>query len=96
LVLLRKDGKPLHPVHVHALFAYTVMTLKEPSHPNDACITAELLHPSRIEQTSKEDFEQWYPKMWQIFPIEKSFVPSPFDITEDFEDKDPSFNVRRI
>jgi hypothetical protein len=96
LVLLRKDGKPLHPVHVHALFAYTVMTLKEPSHPHDACITAEMLHPIRIEQASKEDCEQWYPRMWQMFPIERSFVPSPFDITEDFEDKDPSFNLRRI
>lgn len=96
LVLLRKDGKPLHPVHVHALFAYTVMTLTEPSHPNDACITADMLHPMGIEKTSKEDFEKRYPKMWQMFPIGRSFVPSPFDITEDFEDKDPSFNLRRI
>ncbi|KAH7091650.1 hypothetical protein FB567DRAFT_617312 [Paraphoma chrysanthemicola] len=96
LVLARKDGKPLHPVHVHALFTYTVITLREPSYPKNACITIDMLLPSRLNKVSKEDFEQWYPKMWQMFPFGRAFVPSPFEITEDFEDKDPDFNLRRI
>lgn len=40
LILARKDGKPLHPIHVHALFAYTAEKLKDPSLPKNAYIVA--------------------------------------------------------
>ncbi|KAF2029143.1 hypothetical protein EK21DRAFT_38935, partial [Setomelanomma holmii] len=86
LIVVRKDGKPLHPVHIHALFGYTVTAMKQPSHPDSASITADMLLSSRIDQISKEGFEKWYAKMWQTGLVKRGFVPSPFEITEDLED----------
>jgi hypothetical protein len=96
LVMVRKDGKHLHPMHVQALFAYTATKLKDPNHPKDACLTADMLQTDRIDKVSKEDFQQWYPTMWQLYPIHHPFVPSPFDIGDDFEDKETSINVKHM
>jgi hypothetical protein len=30
LLIMRKDGKPLHPMHVHALISYTAERLLDP------------------------------------------------------------------
>jgi hypothetical protein len=86
LILARKDGKPLHPIHVQALFSYTATKLKDPNHPDHQCLTADMLLPERMDLISKEDFQKWYPTMWQdaLFPF--PFVPSPFDITDDFDE----------
>jgi len=96
VVLLRKDGKPLHPVHVHALFGYSALTLLDPIYPQGGCISHDMLLASRIDQVSQEGFQAWYSTMWQKCSIQRSFVPSPFDIQDDFEDEDPNFNLRHI
>ncbi|KAH7410154.1 hypothetical protein DE146DRAFT_674913 [Phaeosphaeria sp. MPI-PUGE-AT-0046c] len=93
LVIVRRDGKPLHPVYVHALITYTALKLKDPKHSKNVCLTADTLLPHRIEHVSKEDFQKWYPKMWQLFP-NCPFVPSPFDIPEDFMVGRTGFNLR--
>lgn len=94
LIITRKDGKPLHPVHIHALITYTALKLKNPHHSENACLTADMLLPDRKKHMSKDDFQKWYPTMWQLFP-NRPFVPSPFDIQEDFVVDEPGFNLRR-
>lgn len=80
LVSTRKDGKPLHPIHVSAFFGYTAMTLKDPSHPEGACLTVADLHTNRIDQASREGFKRWYAKMWMMRTHHHmGYVPSPFD-----------------
>lgn len=94
LLITRKDGKPLHPVHIHALITYTTERLKHPNHPENACLTPDMLLPDRIKHVSKEDFQKWYPTLWQLFP-NCPYVPSPFDINEDFVIDELGFNLRR-
>jgi hypothetical protein len=93
LVFVRKDGKPLHPMHVEALFAYTAIRLQDPDHPKDACLTAEMLQTGRIDKVSKEDFRQWYSTKWQTHSPEATFMRSPFEIDDAFEDKDTDTNM---
>ncbi|KAF1915812.1 hypothetical protein BDU57DRAFT_515552 [Ampelomyces quisqualis] len=94
LVLVRKDGKPLHPMHVHALLDYTAEKLKNPNLTGNACITADMLLPSLIDHVSKEDFQNYYTTVWQTCPIHNHFVPSPFDIQaeKDHEGADVNMN----
>jgi hypothetical protein len=94
LVLLRKDGKPLLPIHIHALFGYTAQTLLNPIYPQNGCITTEMLLASRIDQVSKEGFEACYKTMWQKWPLKCPFVPSPFDIPDDYDGGESGFNAR--
>ncbi|KAF2134718.1 hypothetical protein P153DRAFT_362461 [Dothidotthia symphoricarpi CBS 119687] len=94
LILVRKDGKPLHPTHVHALISYTAVKLVDPTRSPDACITADILHADRVDQVSREDFEHWYHDAWQKYPLHSRFVPSPFDIQEDFHDPAPSISFQ--
>lgn len=93
LIITRKDGKPLHPVHLHALITYSALRLKDPHHPDNACLTPDMFQPDRIKHMSKEDFQKWYPTMWKLFP-NRPFVPSPFDIQEDFVVDEPGFTLR--
>jgi hypothetical protein len=86
LVLVRKDGKPLHPVHVQALFAYTAAKLKDPNHPESDCLTPNMLRLERLDQITKEDFQKWYPTMWQDSLLPLPFVSSPFDINDDLDE----------
>ncbi|EAT89578.2 hypothetical protein HBH56_016680 [Parastagonospora nodorum] len=85
LILVRKDGKRLHPMHVQALISYTATKLKDPNHPIDACLLAEELLADRISQVSKEDFQTWYTTTWKTRSIQTALIPSPFDIETDSE-----------
>jgi hypothetical protein len=96
LIVVRKDGKPLHPIHIQALFLYTATKLKDPDHPKHACLTPDMLLSNRIDTVSKEDFLEWYPTLWQQFTAHIPFVPSPFDIENDSEDKEASMNVNHM
>lgn len=60
LVLARKDGVPLLPVHVQAIISYTAEKLKLPCHPNAACVSNQNLDVGCIEVLSKDDFKRWY------------------------------------
>jgi hypothetical protein len=81
LMVTRKDGKPLHPIHLSAIFGYTAMRLKDPRQPDWACILAEELQADRIRQVSREDFERYYQEMWN-WPNHRQLqrVRSPFDL----------------
>jgi hypothetical protein len=94
LVLVRKDGKPLHPMHVEALFAYTATRLKDPNHSKDACLTAEMLQTERIDKVFKEDFRKWYSTKWQNHSPQATFMRSPFEIEDAFEDKEADINAK--
>lgn len=81
LMVTRQDGKPLHPVHLSAIFGYTAMRLKDPRQPDWTCTFAEELQADRISQVSRKDFEEYYEEMWErpnYRHIER--VPSPFDV----------------
>ena len=88
LILVRKDGKPLHPMHVQALISYTSTKLKDPNHPINACLLAEDLLADRITQISKEDFQMWYATTWKKISIHTALIPSPFDTEGDSEADD--------
>lgn len=80
LILVRKDGKSLHPMHVQALISYTATKLKDPNHPTNACLPTEVLLADRITQVSKEDFQMWYAITWKALSIQTALIPSPFDV----------------
>jgi hypothetical protein len=94
LVLVRKDGKPLHPMHIHALFGYTAEKLKDPKLPENVCITAAMLLPTRIDHISEEGFQKYYTTMWQSCPIHDHFAPSPFDIQVDKDHEGADVNMK--
>jgi hypothetical protein len=96
LVVTRKDGRPLHPMHVQALFMYTSTKLMDPDHPKHACLTPDMLQIDRIDEVSKEDFIKWYPTMWKYHGIRTPVIPSPFDIEDDFEDEKTSINLKHV
>jgi hypothetical protein len=91
LVVMRKDGKPLLPMHVQALFMYTSTKLMDPDHPKHACLTPDMLQIDRIDKVSKEDFVKWYHHGGH-----PSVVPSPFDMENDFENEKASINVKHV
>ncbi|KAH7081156.1 hypothetical protein BKA63DRAFT_588494 [Paraphoma chrysanthemicola] len=85
LVLLRKDGNPLHPIHVYALLGYSTIALSDPSRSMRACVEADEYLENRTNEVSKAGFEELYAKMWHTCSVSSHFVPSPFEISDDFE-----------
>jgi hypothetical protein len=83
-------------MHVQALFMYTATRLKDPDHPKHACLTPTMLLSNRIDKVSKENFLEWYPTLWQRFAAHTPYIPSPFDIEDNFEDKEASMNVKHM
>jgi hypothetical protein len=84
LIVTRKDGKPLLPAHLLALTMYTGQRLRDPAHPEGACITPDMMKLDRLNHVSKDDFEQWYNTEWMAYPISDKSAPSPFTIPDDF------------
>ncbi|KAF1945594.1 hypothetical protein EJ02DRAFT_463129 [Clathrospora elynae] len=80
LLIVRKDGKPLHPTHLLALTIYTGERLKDSYLLRNAYVTASMLNPSRLNQVSKEDFQRWYYGEWMTYLLGDRSAPSPFDI----------------
>lgn len=85
LIVARKDGKPLLPVHIHALITYTATKLKKSVHRPNACIFAVDLDASLIQHVDKEDFEKWYEGEWQgLLPGDEKVI-SPYVIGHGYE-----------
>jgi hypothetical protein len=80
LIVVRKDGHPLHPIHIQALSGYATLTLMSPTHPKNACIHAGMLKADRITRLSKEGFEKYYATEWRkMLGCPAGLPPSPYD-----------------
>jgi hypothetical protein len=80
LIVLRKDGKPLHPLHVHALLSYTATKLAAVVPPKDSNALSSMPYTNRLDQVSKEDFEQYYLNMVQQSFKRAQPIPSPYEV----------------
>jgi hypothetical protein len=83
LVVVRKDGKPLHPLHVHALLDYTTAKMVSLSYSQDASNSSSILCANLLDHVSREDFEQYYLHMAQNSPPRADPVPSPYELDND-------------
>lgn len=84
VVIHRKDGRPLHPLHIRGLLGYTTLILLDLAY-SGGCITVDVLVAGRINQVTKKGFQAWYSMMRQESHIMTLFIPSPFDIPDDFK-----------
>jgi hypothetical protein len=86
LVVVRKDGKPLHPLHVHALLDYMTAKMVSLIYSQDASNSSSILCADLLDHVSREDFEQYYLHMVQNFPARADPVPSPYEVDNDNTD----------
>ncbi|KAI4639967.1 hypothetical protein J4E93_008766 [Alternaria ventricosa] len=94
LIIARKDGKPLLPTHLFCLIIYTGERLQDPQFGEDGPRLPSMMLQSRLNLVSPEDFEEYYNNEWHRLKLSERFVPSPFQMYDDYDGEIHPINMR--
>ncbi|KAI4622225.1 hypothetical protein J4E83_004965 [Alternaria metachromatica] len=94
LIIARKDGKPLLPTHLFCLIIYTGERLQDPKYGEDGHRLPSMMLQSRLNLVSPEDFEEYYNNEWHRLKLSERFVPSPYQMYDDYDGEIHPINMR--